>query len=301
MLNTFDEHPPFCPGFQSRTDLEHTATSKPPGASHILKYLRLLLLLFLSPLFLQAQILDFDRRAWTTTTETQQPLTLLSGFSLNLDQEQELVSNLKGDVDLSYLFADHLVALIYTQAWSASGEDIIKNAGYAHLRFRLNRMADLQPEFFVQYQWNGVRGMLNRQLLGSNIRLHSRPGGRSDLFLALGLMMENERWDYRAVAADDLPVDQSEVLVRAPVINSYIKWIRGMGDHSDLTFVSYFQYRIDDRWHTFRISPVVKFNTEITKTLGVNLQASLAHDENPIVPVRTTHFETTVGVTFSLK
>ena len=51
-----------------------------------------------------------------------------------------------------------------------SGSDKLLNGGYGHLRFRAFTQIKWNPELFVQYQLDEVRGLEERILAGANLR-----------------------------------------------------------------------------------------------------------------------------------
>lgn len=98
-----------------------------------------------------------------------------------------------------------------------NGPADILNAGFVHLRYRYGYKNKIQPETYIQYQWDNKRGLMHRVLAGANIRYNLWKGDKWDFNTGLGLIIEQEQWNYNAVDSAKIPVNAS------PVEKNYLK------------------------------------------------------------------------------
>ena len=120
---------------------------------------------------------------------------------------------------------------------------IFLNAGFIHLRYRHNYKNKYQPETYIQYQWDNKRGLVYRSLAGMNLRYNFFKGDTWDFNAGLGLMYEEEKWNYAAVDSSKLPVNQTPITNKLIKINSYIRLDWKASENSDIAINIFLQTR----------------------------------------------------------
>lgn len=246
-----------------------------------------------------AQILTIDKLERQDTTK-QQNFFINTDFGFNYIQEEVGILDLKTSAELTYFMKKDLIYSVTQYNLASTDNAKYLNAGYTHLRYRINNEARISPEFFGQYQWDGVRGMKNRALGGSNLRFTLINDSSFTFYAALGVMYEYEVWDYRGVAEDIVPLNSSDKYTSYIKLNSYFKINKQFSKNTKLIFITYIQARPDNNIIYPRISPSLKLNVSISKKLSFVVNFSSIYDFKPIVPIRNFYysFSNTIQIRF---
>ena len=100
------------------------------------------------------QVLDADR---TKPDSSAKKLNCVIGITGSIDKQKKNLVDGATSVDLSNnIFKNHIIIFKGTFDFTTNGDEFLQNSGYLHLRFRDNDTRLLSPEYFIQYQWNGV-------------------------------------------------------------------------------------------------------------------------------------------------
>ena len=247
----------------------------------------------------RAQILNADRSA-PGSDSAKSELHAFINLGLDINQEEERVLKFKTSSEILYQFQKNVLILL-SQYDITSAENVkLINAGYSHLRFRINRDARIQPEAFAQYQWNGVRGMKSRLLAGANMRFQVKKDSLTSAYLAIGLMDERETWDYRSVPVEKVPLNAADRETDFVKLNSYVNLNRKLSPHVGAAFMVYLQARPNKNIVYPRISPLLNVNFRISRNLSMAMMFSGMYDRKPVVPIRKFFydFSTAINVRF---
>ena len=239
--------------------------------------------------YVSGQILTVDKLEKQDTSKHQNFFTNLD-FGFNFIQEEVSILDLKTSAELTYFLKKDLIYSITQYNLAATDKVNYLNAGYTHLRYRINNESKVSPEFFGQYQWDGVRGMKNRALGGSNLRFTIISDSSFSFYAALGAMYEYEVWDYRGVPDDKVPVNSSDEYTSYIKLNSYFKINKQFSKNAKLIFITYIQARPDNNIIYPRISPSLKLNFNISKKVSFTVNFSSIYDFDPIVPIRNFYY-----------
>ena len=111
------------------------------------------------------------------------------------------------------------------------------NKTYMHLRFihTLTKNKALNYELFGQSETNYFTNVKRRFLLGGGLRYHNNMQKYGNLFFGLGLFGENIKY-----LSLDNPQEQNTR------INSYISYTKAFDKKSKLSYVMYYQPKVDD-------------------------------------------------------
>ena len=214
-----------------------------------------------------------------------------------IDQEQNNIYDFNGDVNLSYLMGKDALTFASHEEFTTSGNQELLNAGFFHLRYNEHMASSIHLEYFTQYQWNDVRGMLGRVLLGSNIRFTLLKNSKWMAFLGTGMMYEHERWAYTAVPVEKTPLNDSPVESNYLKANLYIKLHKTISNSAEFVFINYLQARPDKNIVYPRISTSVQLNFTISKHFNFTMAYDNSYDSKPIVPIKHFYFSVTNGIT----
>lgn len=260
--------------------------------------MRFLVSLLLLPFFTQAQILNIDK-VDTSAYVNKKVFAFNFGTGLEVDRQQATVWDMSNSLDASLQKMKELLIFSSGYRFTYNGPSDILNTGYFHLRFRHDYKNTLHPESYLQYQWDTKLGMNRRALAGANIRWNNYLHPKLNLIVATGFFFEDEKWDYSAVPPADIPAHAHDIENKYIRSNSYIKFEFKAGDRCDLFFTTYFQFRPDKNYASYRIANTVKWSAEIAKHLNFELNFNSVYDAHPVVPIE--HYYYSLQNTLVLK
>lgn len=244
--------------------------------------------LFLIPCRSFSQILNAD--AFGKRKQMGKALQGEIELGLDLDKEQEIILDFNNATDISYYFNNNLIILADHFELLKSGSQSFLNSGFVHLRFRRIAGEKIGPEFFLQYQWDAVRGLDNRALSGSNLRYRVKQDSLTAIYFGLGMMFEFERWSFAAVPVNKRPADTAAVDFQRVKLNSYLSISQQVTPDFFINFISYFQTKPDEDVLLPRISVSTELSFQISRRLSFNVGYSSFYDARPSVPIDKFYF-----------
>ena len=114
-----------------------------------------------------AQILNFNKGL--LQNDTVKWIGKIEVFFNAIDQEVS-IANLGYDIDMIRKFDNMSLMAISKLSFATSNGDILLSDGYAHVRGVINRRKKLNEEIFGQIQYNAIRGLEDRFLIGGGLR-----------------------------------------------------------------------------------------------------------------------------------
>jgi hypothetical protein len=246
---------------------------------------------------ISAQILNADR--FGATLDSTNNFKALFDIGFSVQKQVDLLFSLDSRLDLSLFYKRSLFVLVGNFKLFRSGSTNILNGGFAHARTRILKENWVHPEFFAQYQLDGIRGMENRVLGGGNLRFILAEYKETHLHLGLGAMYEFERWNYSAVSSNLVITDDSPVLNHYVKLNWYLSYTQKFKDLADFQVTVYFQARPD----RFILYPRISFNGKMTFKFTKNIHFAIIYnmyyDALPPVPIDQLYFSFINKLTFS--
>ena len=252
-------------------------------------YSAFLLIVFggLFPMVTKGQILSFDVEALTSdTTREEDKIKGMISLHYDLRQQVNQLSYFNLKTALSRLHKNGLTTISLRNRLTINGDEGIQNSGYAIIRYLYDYKKNFYPELFSQYQYDRERGMISRILFGVNIRSTIVRKEKIKLFLALGVMNENESWDYSGVPSERIPaIHDDEVSTEFVKTNVYVKFYHQLGEKSSFLTSFYVQFRPDLGLETTRFSPSATLNIHLVNDFYFTSTFSGIYDYAPIVPI----------------
>lgn len=254
-------------------------------------YLVIFLLSIISPL--HGQVLNIDRENGEDTLNKKFHAAFDFNFSLDKQKGDFIDLNNKSELDLSIKKNMILIFLTSTEL-SLSGKDQIENNGYFQLRFRDNDKRKCFPDTYVQYQWNGILGMKQRYLIGSNLRVNWMEGKETDLYTGIGVFYEDEIWDptFSTLDFSDTLTTIHRKLIR---LNTSVKYALKIGERADLALVNYVQFPVNNFFGKPRWFFDSNLNLAITKKWSTVLHYEHNYDLYRPLPIETYYYALTIG------
>lgn len=264
----------------------------------------LVVLLFLFNWFTNsnAQVLNIDRENGQDTSIKRNLFNI--NFSFNLDKQKknllEFSSQLENDF---FLKKKNLVwiSLAQTDA-SFNGSAILENNGYFQMRLRDNDKRRVYPDYFVQYQWNGVWGLQNRALAGCNARFRFWESRKDDLYAGIGFFYEYEKWNP-SVSAFAFNKDSLNIVYRSiPRLNLSAKTAVKLKDGIDLSTSTFVQFPMNEQFKHF-LNPrwFIDLNLFMAVTKHVSVQVHFDHNFDTYRPLPIDNWYYNFNIGFQLK
>lgn len=263
---------------------------------HFNKSLIIIIPFLLTAFIGNTQIINIDK-ADTADYVSKPKLNFNFNTGMEIDKQKTTLYDATTTAELMLQKNKELFLFSSSYRFTYNGPDDILNAGYFHLRYRHNYKNILQPETFIQYQWDNKRGLESRVVAGANLRYNFFKGDKINFNAGLGLMYETERWNYEGVDSSKLPVNQTPITTKLIKINSYVRLDWKPNDHNEISFNIFIQTKPD----VFkpRIAPHVQWDIGAGKHIGFSISYSGIYDANPVVPID--HFYYSLSNSFFFK
>jgi hypothetical protein len=256
--------------------------------------LLLLTVILFSGLELGAQVLDIDRENEQDSIKKKVRASI--DFNLSIDKQRRNLLDLTNRAEFSVLAKKNTVFIfVGSSELTLNGKSTIENNGYVQIRFRDNDSRKLFPDFFTQYQWNGIQGMEYRAIGGGNLRIQWMEKKKSDLYSSLGIFYEREKWNpflgAFAFSADSLQVVNREMFR----LNTVFKFAFQINESLDIAGVSYIQFPINQYFLEPRWFLDLNLNIPIAKHLSFVVHYEHNYDSYRPLPIDEFFFAMTLG------
>lgn len=191
----------------------------------------------------RAQVLHIDRE---NTADTARGKNILAWrFNLDIDKQKRNLLEFGNALEYAHKGKKNklLIVLLATDA-SFNGKAILENNGHVQIRRRDNDSKRVAPDYYMQYQWNGILGLQSRALAGCNARWNLRDKEGSDLYVSAGAFYEYEKWNP-ALSAYAFDTAFTQTVRRSlPRINFSGKTAFQLTDNIDLAALTFLQFPI---------------------------------------------------------
>lgn len=188
------------------------------------------------------------------------------------------------DITIPLHEAKQIAAILGSMDLTTNGKSIIQNSGFIHFRIRDNDRLKFSPEYFTQFQWNGVIGMESRFLLGSNFRWMIKHDNKENLYTGLGLFEEREVWNYSGVDSSIIVPRNEKITVQHLRINQYFKIIILLSENVDIVINEFTQFKTTNLSKP-RISVQSSIQFKAGKHISFLISYNAQYDTAPVVPI----------------
>lgn len=261
------------------------------------KYFLTVAFLLLHGYYAKAQIVSIDKLDTSNySSKAKWGFNFASG--IEIDKQQQTLYDATTTIESMFQKNKSLLILGSSYRFTYNGPDDILDAGYVHLRFRYNYKNKFQPESFVQYQWDNKRGLERRFLVGANLRYNAWSGDKWDINSGIGLMYENEIWNYTAVDSSLLPANTAIINNQFLKINSYIRFDWRTSANSTIIAKLFLQTRPNQ--FAPRLAPNLQWNIDAGKHIGFTINFNGLYDVEPVVPIKKFYFSISQGLRYKI-
>lgn len=236
------------------------------------KLLPLIIVFIFSIGSINAQILNFNRNF--LHNDTVKWVGNVSVFFTAIDQEVS-VANMGYDVNVIRKFKKHAVFAISKLHFASSDSETLLSEGFAHARMIFNRHNRLRQEIFIQTQYNAIRGLEDRNLIGVGFRYLAIEKPKYALIVGTSLLQEWENWTYNGEISSNRLIKSS----------NYILLFGEVNEHFHFNSIIYYQATFDDFFKP-RVAIEINLNLNITKKLVFTSNITAFYDSNPVIPIQ---------------
>ncbi|MCF6359670.1 MAG: hypothetical protein L3J29_02790 [Cyclobacteriaceae bacterium] len=241
-----------------------------------------LLLSFLLFSFSNAQILNFNKGL--LQNDSVKWLGKLSVFFTLIDQEVS-VANMGYNVDVIRKFKNHSVMAISKLSFATSNNETLLSDGYAHVRAIFNRNERFGEEVYAQIQYNAIRGLEDRNLIGAGMRVKIYDKNKYGVIFGSAIIKEWENWNFEGETTHKSLWKTS----------NYISLFGDVNNHFHFNVISYYQATYTD-FFSPRVSLEVNVNLNITAKLIFTSNFTMAYDNAPVIPIKSTIYKFKNGI-----
>jgi hypothetical protein len=234
------------------------------------------LILLIEPI--HGQLLNIDRE--NGQDSTLRKVVFSYNVSFTSDKQKLNLLDLSNLMELDFfLKKDRIAIFLGNMDASFNGKVILENNGYFQLRLRDNDKRRVAPDYYCQYQWNGVLGMQNRALAGCNARFRFWEEKKNDLYGSVGVFYEIEKWNPN-MSSYGFSVDSSiEVIRKIPRLNFSSKTAIQLKKGIDFSASTFVQFPMNDQFQHF-LNPRWFFDMNLFFEINRHLAMKLHYDHN---------------------
>lgn len=254
----------------------------------------ILTLFFVLPSYSFSQILNVEKSRLDKGDSVQ----WIGNISMEYQLINQQIKTQGGGIKTNFARIGHINDLVLISDLSflnSEGFDLLQN-GFLHGRMEFFKNKKLSYEAFSQIQFDQVKGMNERFLIGGNLRF-TPIDTESDLFaIGLGSFYENEDWHWEEQHGE------STVITRAdPSIgrwNFYFTYRADFSENIYINITTYFQSKFSTL-EEYRVSALANLNFKISKNLYFNNSFTLWYENKPYVPIDKLNYTIKNGIGYN--
>lgn len=253
------------------------------------------ILFFILSFNLKAQVLNIDREIENDSSFRR--IRASFQFNFSNDKQRRNLLDFSNTSEVNYFLKNNylFVFLSHTEV-AFNGLQALENNGFFQLRFRDNDSRHFAPDFFIQYQWNGVQGMEHRALIGANARFRWLEKKKSDLYTSIGVFYEYERWNpflnSYAFGADSIGIVNRNILR----LNSSAKFALKLWKNIDFAGITYVQFPLNSFFLRPRWFLDSNLNFAVNKHLGFVIHYDHTFDTYRPLPIDNFYYSVSIGI-----
>lgn len=198
---------------------------------------------------------------------------------------KENIFEIENAADLTYRFKKNALTFSNKIEITRFGKEVLLSGGFLYVEYRKIMENKFVIEPYTQIHWSEARGLALKYALGVNARYRIHTTPKLGLFAGIGPFYEYEKWNYKGVRDDMLPLDLSEIVRNNIKIGSYVsfKWKTDVNLDIDLSI--YHQSRFDQIFSSPRLASSSSIKYNFTEHLGLVLKYQNIYDVKPVVPI----------------
>jgi len=193
------------------------------------------------------------------------------GFGFFFIDNTKKIATFKNSIDFQYDHGPNTFILINDLNLMSVDKNNLVNAGFQHIRYNytIKDSSFFTIEAFFQHQYNTIKLLKRRLLLGVGPRLRLLNTDRSRMYLGAISMYENEQLS-----------DSSLTLKKLARLSSYFSFTCDILENLRINNITYYQPAFNNLGN-FRISAESSIELKITNSLSFKVGLQLNYDSKP--------------------
>ena len=174
---------------------------------------------------------------------------------------------------------------------SGTDQGVLINSGYYYLRYTPwfhNRMA---PQLFIQQQMDEGRGLLERNLVGLNLRYDLLRKAHFSLQFSSGAMHEEERWNV----SGSPDASAGERLLLQWKANEIVRLNADLFENVELSVVNFFQFPFTANFQ-WRLTSQINLTFKCNDWFSIQLHYQSMYDSAPAVAIPSYYYSSSGGL-----
>jgi len=229
-----------------------------------------------------AQILNIEDPTLTKDSLSKHDLKYGFGANFNLSQQNETVYEIDGLLESVYHYNDKHQVLLNGQYFNTGIVDReLINGGFLHLRYTAFFLSKLAPQLFIQQQIDRGRGLMQRQLIGGNLRWQALKKDKISVQFATGIFYESEIWNLSGSPESSEGQLHHNVMKSNNMLRLYFQ----IGKKTELSVVNYYQIPLAHAYGAMRLASNVSLSTEISERFQLQINFISMFDTRPLIAI----------------
>ena len=215
------------------------------------------------------------------------------GIDFGFEKSDQEILDLAAEYRIDYVTTNGFhafVAMNYENGYekeSGKEKNTIQNKGFGHLRVTKNISSSLGLEVFAQFGFNDFLLMKDRRLVGGGLRVNLINSEKTNSFLGIGLMQENEEYD--------LTGETGQKLVRS---TNYLSWNMSITKNTALNNTAYVQIA-SSYFGDYRILYDGSLEFELSQKISFSVEINYRYDNKPHGDLGKSYIEISNGINFN--
>lgn len=254
---------------------------------------KLLLILLLSPIFLQAQIVNIEKLRLSDTLDNHVSFELELGFGISKNSSGQVIEG-NGNLRTDYYFRKKNKLMFLGafgvnrfKALNAAEATSIEDNQFIHLRYNRTLTKYLTWEAFAQGQFNEVELINLRILAGTGPRFRILKKEKGYIYLGIMYMYEHSDEQQNGISEN--------LIFNHHRLSNYVSMLYQMSENAAISHVTYYQPRVDD-FNDFRISSETGLEFRLFKKLKWRSYFQILYDSRPPVSVVELRYQLRNGI-----
>jgi hypothetical protein len=260
-----------------------------------------IIIIFLSILTIssQAQVLNVDREIELDTTF--RPVRASLNFNFSNDKQKGNLIDFSNTSEIDFFLKNkYMFVLLSHTELTLNGLQVLENNGFFQFRFRDNDSRKIAPDFFTQYQWNGIQGMEHRAVAGSNVRINWMENKESDLYTSVGIFYEYERWNP-FLSSYAFQTDSLQIINRNLArLNTAVKFAFKITKNIDLAGITFVQFPLNQYFLSPRWFFDSNLNFTVNKYIGFLIHYDHNFDTYRPLPIDSYYYTVSIGINIKI-
>ena len=208
---------------------------------------------------------------------------------------------IKSSSDITLRLKENRITFANNFEYTIFGKDKIASEGFAYVEYKkLTGNQKLLIEPFVFAQWQQLRGLKFKYSVGSNLRWRIIYSEEMGLFSGVGVLFENELWNYDGTSNLALiPNNAEDIKISKIRGSSYLSFKNKVGESIILDLSIYYLPSIENPFTDYRLASSSEIIYKFNKNVGLSILYQNIYDNKPVVPIDKLFNDITLGLAFT--